>query len=94
MPVTDKFGNTPLHDAAIGGHLECVRFLIGSGQCDPTLRDQENMTCSDIAEAHGHYKFVEEIRRLERLVSIIFTHRLCYCRSNNFIKANYQRRAR
>ena len=63
----DKFGNTPLHDAAVGGHIECAQYLIGSN-CDPTLLDSEKKTCSEIAEANGHTKFVEEIRKLESLV--------------------------
>jgi ankyrin repeat protein len=67
----DKYGNTPLHDAAISGNIECVRYLIGSS-CDPTIKDVTNMTCSDIAESHGHLKFVEEVRKLESLVKIKF----------------------
>ena len=64
--VQDKFGNTPLHDAAIGGNIECARYLVGSN-CDPSLRDHEGKTAADIAESLGHVSFAEEIRRLENL---------------------------
>ncbi len=63
----DKYGNSPLHDCAIGGHLECARYLI-SYECDPSLRDSQNMTSADVAESHGHKKFSEELRKIERLV--------------------------
>lgn len=66
--VVDKFGNTPLHDCAIGGFVECARLLIASG-CDASLRDNQEMTSADLAEAHGHKDFANEIRKFEKIVS-------------------------
>lgn len=60
-------GNTPLHDAAVGGFVECARLLIAKN-CDPSLKDNQDMTCSDIAESYGHGEFSDEIRKFERAV--------------------------
>lgn len=66
----DKFGNTPLHDTAVGGYIECARLLIAS-ECDTIARDNQNMTSADIAESYGHLDFAKELRKFERAVLII-----------------------
>lgn len=60
-------GNTPLHDAAVGGYIECARLLIAS-ECDASLKDNQNMTCAEIAESYGHIEFAKELKKFERAV--------------------------
>lgn len=64
-------GNTPLHDAAVGGYIECARLLIAS-DCDVILKDNQNMTSADIAESYGHAEFAKELRKFERSVNSFF----------------------
>lgn len=66
--LIDKFGNSPLHDSAVGGHIECARLLIANG-CDCSLKDNDNMTCSQIAESNGFTEYSQEIKRFEKAVN-------------------------
>ena len=65
----DKFGNSPLHDCSVGGHIACARFLI-SHKCDPSLKDNQHMTSADIAESYGHADYAKEIRKFEKQVNL------------------------
>ncbi|QOJ78899.1 ankyrin repeat domain-containing protein [Infirmifilum lucidum] len=54
----DKYGWTPLHYAADGGHLEVARLLLDRG-ADVNTRDNDGRTPLDLARAMGHKEVVE-----------------------------------
>lgn len=56
---TRAMGSTALHRAAVQGHVEIVRILLGAG-CDASIRDCDGMTAYDKALRTGH----EEVCRL------------------------------
>lgn len=57
--LVDKSGNSPLHDCALNGHIECARLLI-SKNSDVSLKNKEGQNCIEIAQTNGHLKFVNE----------------------------------
>ncbi|KAK0248849.1 hypothetical protein B0A54_12768 [Friedmanniomyces endolithicus] len=54
---------TPLHDAATGGDLDAVRFLIAKGS-DPTNKDSLGKLAIEKAHKHGHDSVVLYLRAL------------------------------
>ena len=42
-------GATPLHDAAVTGRLECIRWLIQNGGCDPEDTDDKGNNALHLA---------------------------------------------
>ena len=57
LSLQDSFGNTPLHYAALHGHLRCIE-LINCESC-LTIRNNENYTMLDLACLKGHTRVVE-----------------------------------
>ena len=56
---TNLNGNTPLHAACMGGHLDIVKFLINTIGCDPLSINIEGLPCLHMAAEHGHLNVVE-----------------------------------
>ena len=83
-------GNTPLHDAAVGGYIECARLLIAS-DCDVILKDNQNMTSADIAESYGHAEFAKELRKFERSVTFFFNF-ILYIFRKSFFRAQWDKK--
>lgn len=54
----NKAGNTPLHWAAVNGHLECVKLLMEGGG-DPTVRNAVGHDAIFEAEINGKGEVVE-----------------------------------
>jgi len=54
----DRFGATPLHQAANAGHLDIIRILIGSG-ADPNARGLLGVTPLMLAAGAGHLEAVK-----------------------------------
>lgn len=54
----DDHGSTPLHKAAVEGHLSVVEFLVGAG-ADLEARDGEGNTALYLAAWHGHLAVVK-----------------------------------
>ena len=50
MNATDKWGFTPLHEAAQKGRTQLCALLLAHG-ADPTLKNQEGQTPLDLASA-------------------------------------------
>ena len=48
MEAWNKYGRTPLHEAAANGHTECVRLLVEAG-ADVEARDNEGKTPAEHA---------------------------------------------
>ncbi|KAK4301591.1 hypothetical protein Pmani_026369 [Petrolisthes manimaculis] len=57
--VQDKKGNTPLHDAAKGGHLQNCRSLIESGNARVSTKNHKCVTPLHYAAQEGHSEIVE-----------------------------------
>lgn len=70
--LPNSSGNTPLHWAALNGHLDAVKFLISSG-ADPAVRNQAGHDAVFEAEKSGKEEVVRwllsEGRGLERSVT-------------------------
>jgi ankyrin repeat protein len=60
--VTDADGRTPLHLAALGGHLATVELLLHNN-ADPAVRDRSGRTPLSLAEGAGHSAVAELLRR-------------------------------
>ncbi|CAK9178062.1 unnamed protein product [Ilex paraguariensis] len=54
----DDHGRTALHVAAINGHVEVLRFLVGVGS-DPTVVDSNGWTPLHFASSEGHFEAVD-----------------------------------
>lgn len=53
-------GDTPLHIAALRGHLDCVKSLLEKG-ADPCIVNSSGKTAAQEAEKNQHYQLVEYI---------------------------------
>jgi len=53
-------GDTPLHIAALRGHLDCVKTLLARG-ADPCIANCNGKTAAQEAEKNQHYSLVEYI---------------------------------
>lgn len=53
-------GDTPLHIAALRGHLNCVKTLLSKG-ADPCISNVNGKTAAQEAEKNQHYQLVEYI---------------------------------
>ena len=60
--VTDKFGDTPLHDAASHGHKEIVELLLNAG-ANMNSKGFEDQTPLHLAALSGHTEVVELLIR-------------------------------
>jgi ankyrin repeat protein len=56
-----SFGNTPLHKAAMHGHVEVVQLLLGEHSADVNLKNIDGYTPLHLAALIGH---IEEVRIL------------------------------
>jgi len=56
----DEFGNTPLHFACQSGYVEVMRVLLHA-RADPTIVNNQNMTCLVLAAGQGFKSIVEEL---------------------------------
>lgn len=61
--IIDKHGMTPLHHAALAGHLETVQFLVEKGAKTDIL-DNEGETPLHCAASKGHLDVVERLIQL------------------------------
>ena len=50
---------TPLHYAAMKGHMDIVKFLPVEKHCDPTCRDSKQCTPLHMAALNGHIQVVK-----------------------------------
>ena len=58
LDAANDFGNTALHWAALGGHLETVRSLMDAGAA-PALANQGDFVPLDLALSKGHQRVVD-----------------------------------
>lgn len=58
LNAQNKAGNTPLHWAALNGHLECVKVLLEAGG-DPTITNQRGHDAVYEAELNDKKEVVE-----------------------------------
>ena len=58
MKAGDDENRTPLHDAAINGHLDTVKYLVEQG-ADKEARDDQNRTPLHLAADNGHLDTVK-----------------------------------
>lgn len=63
MNVQNKDGLTPLHVAAMNGHVSTLRVLLDAGG-DPSIVDYEDMTPLDYAEEEGHQDCIEILNHI------------------------------
>ncbi|XP_072281887.1 espin-like isoform X3 [Pyxicephalus adspersus] len=63
---TDKFGGTPLHDAAENGELECCQILVVNG-VKLGIKDNDGYTAADLAEYNGHMHCAKYLRTVENM---------------------------
>jgi len=57
----DKDRDTPLHEAARGGYLELVQYLLSKG-ADTSLKDNDGSSAEDMAKASGQAKVAELLK--------------------------------
>ena len=55
----DKYGDTSLHTAALGGSLNVIKFFINEKQCNPMSRGQWGTTPLHVASQEGHLHLVK-----------------------------------
>ncbi len=58
LDATNEFGNTGIHWAALGGHLETVKFLVEQG-ASPVLANDKNYVPLDLASFNSHTEIVD-----------------------------------
>uniref|UniRef100_A0A4W4H5V0 Espin like a n=1 Tax=Electrophorus electricus TaxID=8005 RepID=A0A4W4H5V0_ELEEL len=51
--LRDRWGGTPLHDAAENGEMECCSVLLAN-HVSPVEKDADGFSAVDLAEYHGH----------------------------------------
>lgn len=56
---THASGQLPIHNAALGGHTEIVRFFCEEKKCDPTLEDNLHEDCLTLATKKKHSDLAE-----------------------------------
>ena len=55
----DSDQETPLHMAALDGHVEVVKFLTLEMHCDPTSRNANSDTALHLAVVNGHLDIIK-----------------------------------
>ncbi|MBS0288527.1 MAG: ankyrin repeat domain-containing protein [Proteobacteria bacterium] len=63
LDVIDNLGNTPLHYAALNGHLELVRFLVNSAKMPIGIKNFNNETSYHLAVRNQHQLVVQFLNR-------------------------------
>ncbi len=58
LDATNEFGNTGLHWAALGGHLDTVKYLVEQG-ASPVLANDKNYVPLDLASFNSHSEVVD-----------------------------------
>lgn len=58
LDAPNEFGNTGLHWAALGGYLEVVKLLLGSG-ASPALANDKDYVPLDLASVNSQFEVVE-----------------------------------
>ena len=66
--LAEPGGRTPLHFAAAAGHRQIVRELLAAG-ADPSCRDWQGATPSQLGYRRGHSALAAEIERFRRVGS-------------------------
>jgi ankyrin repeat protein len=61
----DKYGSTPLHDAAENGNTKCIKILLEYG-CNPLVKDATGQTAADVALINEHAKCAETLKGAEK----------------------------
>lgn len=61
--TVDEFGDTPLHTAAVFGQGSVIKALKSAG-IDLDARNAEGKTALMLAEAHGHERFADYLRKM------------------------------
>ena len=72
--ITNKYGNTPLMEAAYNNKMDTVRALVEAG-CDITIRGDGNMTAAEWAKQEGHDVLAEYLTNEAPRVQVHSTHR-------------------
>ena len=62
MNARDAKGNTALHGAADGGHVEVVAFLLAA-KANATAKNAAGLTPVDVARARGHADVVQALAK-------------------------------
>ncbi|XP_046712049.1 ankyrin repeat and EF-hand domain-containing protein 1-like isoform X2 [Silurus meridionalis] len=63
--LVSSLGNTPLHEAAAKGCVQCCRFLIQRG-CKLMTRNHQYLLPSQVAELNNHKAAVKELKESEK----------------------------
>ncbi|PQE22096.1 Ankyrin repeat-containing domain protein [Rutstroemia sp. NJR-2017a BVV2] len=61
MTITDSYGRTPLHAAAIGSNVDIVELLLGYDDCDINAKDNDDQTPLILATRLGHIEVVRTL---------------------------------
>ncbi|KAL9969342.1 hypothetical protein ACROYT_G021546 [Oculina patagonica] len=70
LEVKDAEGNTPLHVACMYNRLEILRFFLDQG-ADVTARNNENMTCLDVAIDWGSVDVAKTLVKHKRWQEVV-----------------------
>jgi ankyrin repeat protein len=58
LDMTNEYGNTALHWAALGGHLDAVKLLVETG-ASPALANDKNYVPLDLASFNNQVEVVD-----------------------------------